>query len=70
MTIVSDAMYEEFFSQRLPQEGFVLTPSTKTELMGLIDAGLVDRAEFHGFSVTLDGTVIVPELRPKPELKN
>ena len=70
MTIVSDTMFEEFFSQRIPPEGFVLTPTTQKELMGLIDAGLVDKTEYHGYSVTLDGSVVVPELRPHAELNN
>jgi hypothetical protein len=36
-------------------------------LFGLIDDTCGLRTELHGFEVSLDGRVVVPELHPKPE---
>jgi hypothetical protein len=33
---------------------------------GLIGAASAERSELHGFEVSLDGTVVVPELCPQP----
>jgi hypothetical protein len=70
MTVVADTMFDEFFSQPIPHEGFVLQPKTETDFFGLIDATMFDRPELRSYAITLDGSVVVPELRPRVELKN
>ena len=70
MTVVADPMYDEFFSHQIPHEGFVLQPKTESDFFGLIDAAMFDRTELRGYAITLDGNVVVPELRPQVESKN
>jgi hypothetical protein len=62
MTVVEDMMFDDFFSQRLPQEGFVIQP---TSYVGLVHEQ--NRPELHGYAITMAGEVVVPELKPPVE---
>ena len=66
--VVADIMFDEFFSRPLPLEGFVIDP--RPMHFGLIHEDMYDKTDLHGYAITMDGTVVVPELRPKQELKN
>lgn len=62
---VHETMFDEFFSRRLPDEGFTLE-EVYDEYFGLLHKARESRAEIHGHVVTMDGEVVVPELRPSP----
>jgi hypothetical protein len=56
-------MFDEFFRRRLPDDGFPLE-ELYDEYFGLIEAGRANQPELHGHVVTMDGSVVIPELRP------
>jgi hypothetical protein len=56
---VHEAMFDEFFKHRLPDEGFTLE-EVYDEYFGLIEAMQNSRTELHGHVVTMDGTIVVP----------
>ena len=60
MAAVADIMFDDFFSQRLPQEGFVIEP---TNYVGLVNEH--NRPELHGYAITMTGEVVVPQLKPQ-----
>jgi hypothetical protein len=66
--VVADIMFEEFFCRPIPREGFVINPHPTS--FGLIDEDMYDKPALHGYAITMDGNIVVPELRPKQELKN
>ena len=60
---VHDAMFDRFFGHKLPHEGFTLVQANDDNF-GLLQMMQEDRPELHGHAVTMDGTIVVPELRP------
>lgn len=60
---VHEEMFDEFFARRLPDEGF-LPKEGRDDYFGLLQTMQGYRPELHGHVVTMDGAVIVPELRP------
>jgi hypothetical protein len=60
---VHEEMFDEFFARRLPDEGF-LPKEGRDDYFGLLQTMQGYRPELHGHVVTMDGTVIFPELRP------
>ena len=63
---VHKEMFDEFFKHRLPDEGFTLE-EVYDEYFGLIENMQSSRPELHGHVVTMDGRIVVPELRPSVE---
>lgn len=66
---IADIMFDEFFSQPIPREGFVIDPAP-SPFFGLIEPGKHESPELHGYEVTMEGTVVAPELRPQQERGN
>lgn len=64
--VIRQDMFDEFFSRTLPDEGFTLS-EVYNDYFGLLHQARETPAELHGHVVTMDGTVIVPELRPTIE---
>lgn len=60
---VHEVMFDEFFARRIPDEGFTLEEIYE-DYFGLIHEMQENRPELHGHVVTMDGNVVVPELRP------
>jgi hypothetical protein len=63
---VHQTMFDDFFKQRLPDDGFVIE-ELYDEYFGLIEKVHASRTELHGHVVTMDGRIVVPELRPSLE---
>jgi len=63
---VREEMFDEFFKHRLPDDGFTLA-EVYEEYFGLIEKTQNGRSELHGYAVTMDGQIIIPELRPSVE---
>jgi hypothetical protein len=63
---VHEAMFDEFFGRRLPDEGFTLE-EVHDDYSVFLQKMREDRPELHGHVVTMDGTILVPELRPSAE---
>jgi len=59
-------MFDEFFARRLPDEGFTLE-EVYDEYFGLLHKLQENRPELHGHVVTMDGRIIIRELRPSAE---
>jgi hypothetical protein len=60
MTVI-DSMFDEFFSKRIPHEGFVIDP---TNHFGLIEERMRNDSVLSGFAITMSGDVIVQQLNP------
>ncbi len=41
--------------------------NSRSNYFGLIDNTEADRAELHGYEVTMSGRLVLPVLRPQPE---
>lgn len=63
---VHEAMFDEFFGRRLPDDGFTLE-DVYEDYFGFLQKRQEHRSELHGFVVTMDGKVVVPQLRPTAE---
>lgn len=61
--IIADIVFDEFFSRPLPIEGFEIDP-TGAKYFGLIGPDSYERSELYGYEITMDGDIVVPELRP------
>jgi hypothetical protein len=61
--MVRQAMFDEFFKNQLPDDGFTLEEVYR-DYFGLINQANADRPELHGHVVGLDGHVRIPELAP------
>jgi hypothetical protein len=61
-------MFEEFFKNRLPEEGFTLD-DVYDGYFGLIHATHAIGPELHGFVVTMDGDVLLPQFGTVTGLK-
>jgi len=64
MRVVRQIVYEEFFTRRLPEDGFTLD-ERHDQYFGLIRETKPESPELHGFVIGLSGEVIVPQLRPE-----
>lgn len=48
----------------LQNQQLVLTPARQTNYFGLLPASAED-CELHGFEITLEGQIVIPELLPR-----
>jgi hypothetical protein len=55
---------DDFFRRNLPDDGFPVG-ELYDEYFGLIEKRRATMPELHGYVVTMDGTVVAPELRPR-----
>lgn len=62
---VYETMFDEFFGRRLPDEGFTIE-ELYDDYFGLLHKAKESGAEMHGYVVTMDGKIVVPELKPSP----
>lgn len=62
--VVREAMFDEFFKHRLPDEGFTLE-EVYDEYFGLLEKARGTRPELHGHAVTMDGRVVPPDFKPE-----
>jgi hypothetical protein len=60
MTVI-DSLFDEFFSKRIPHEGFVIDPANH---FGLIDERIPNDSGLGGFAITMGGDVVVQQLNP------
>ncbi len=58
-----DDVVDDFFRRNLPDDG-VPIGELYDEYFGLIDRQRATLPALHGYVVTMDGTVVAPELRP------
>lgn len=63
---IAELMFEEFFTRPIPHQGFVID-AARPAIIGLIEPSANDRPELHGYIVTMEGNVVLPELRPTSE---
>ena len=62
---ISEQIFETFFEHRLPRGGFTIRETYR----GLIDPSDPGTPELAGHVVTMDGQLVIPQLRPGPETR-